>query len=161
MHGELTPIDIELLDVKVLTFELISELRLPLVNRFYSSCDYRVKCGRLDKVYSLSIGGEMIAAARLIVQKSGHFLLRNLCVSSILRNQGVGTHLLRNVLHDLKSATGSVNCYCYALPHLKDFYLSLGFKHLLPEQVPEDIAEIHFRNCARKRGWILMGFVIV
>ena len=156
MHAELP-----IFDVKNFTFDRVNELRLPLVNRFYSCCDYKVKCGRLDQVYSLSCGGEIIAAARLVSQKSGHLLLRNLCVAPAMRNQGVATQLIGKLLYALACTDNPVNCYCYALPHLKKFYLSLGFKHLLPEQVPEDIAEIHSRNCARKRGWILMGFIII
>lgn len=143
------------IDVDACTFELISELRLPLVNRFYSSCNYRVKCGRFERVYSLSIDGKIIAAARLIPQRSGHFLLRNLCVEPALRNQGVATYLLRATLASL----GGANCYCYALPHLQDFYLSLQFNHFTPEQVPHDIAEMYIRHRERKRGWILMGYL--
>ena len=138
------------------TFERISELRLPLVNRFYSSCNYLVKCGRLDWVYSLGHSGKIIAAARLMPQESTHFLLRNLCVAPDVRNQGIASHLISTILGELVSA--NKHCYCYALPHLQHFYCSLGFKHLTPEQVPPEIAEMHFRNCARKRGWILMGY---
>ena len=152
MHAESAAINLE-----CCTFERISELRLPLVNRFYSSCNYLVKCGRLDWVYSLSIGGKIIAAARLMPQPSTHFLLRNLCVAPDMRNQGVASHLIRAILTTLVSV--NKNCYCYALPHLQDFYLALGFKHLTSEQVPHEIAEMHYRNCARKRGWILMGYV--
>lgn len=151
MHVESAPIDLE-----QATFDRVSELRLPLVNRFYAQCNYLVKCGRLDWVYSLSLGGNIIAAARLLPQPSSHFLLRNLCVAPELRNQGIARYLIRALLSELVSA--NKNCYCYALPHLQAFYLSLGFKHLTPEQVPPEIAEMHFRNCARKRGWILMGY---
>jgi len=152
-------------DVKDLSVELIDELHLPLVNHFYSLCRYRVKCGRLDKVYSVYFGGEIIAAARFLLHKSGHFLLRNLCVAPAMRKQGVATYLLTKALHDLRLAAGSSNCYCFALPHLKKFYLSLDFKLFSPEeiashQVPADIADTHSRNCARNRGWILMGFII-
>lgn len=82
--------------------------------------------------------------------------MRNSCVAPEARNQGVATHLLTKILAEL--APMAVACYCYALPHLQDFYLALGFKYLTIEQVPQDIAELHLRNCARKRGWILMGY---
>ena len=142
-------------------FERVEELRLPLVNRFYSDCNYQVKCGRLDYVYSLSFCGKIIAAARLLPQASGHLLLRNLCVAPEKRNQKLATHLLEKIIIELSSAQNPVNCYCFALPHLQNFYLALGFKNLNPEQVPPEIAEAHYRNCARKRGWILMGFINV
>ncbi|RYY74947.1 MAG: N-acetyltransferase [Gammaproteobacteria bacterium] len=150
--------------VKNLNFEIVSAARLPLVNQFYSSCRYKVKCGKSDRVYTLRFGGKIIAAARFLVQKSGYLLLRNLCVAPDMRNQGIATRLLTKALHDLL-VTNPINCYCFALPYLKNFYLSLGFEYfssedLLQEQVPEDIVEMYIRNCTRKRGWILMGYII-
>lgn len=145
----------DIVDLESCIFEFVSELRLPLVNRFYSGCNYRVKCGRFERVYSLSAGGKIIAAARLIPQRSGHYLLRNLCVEPGLRNQGIASYLLRATLASLVEA----NCYCYALPHLQKFYLSLQFKHFTPDQVPYDISEMYMRHCLRKRGWILMGYI--
>jgi N-acetylglutamate synthase-like GNAT family acetyltransferase len=136
-------------------FELVNGLRLPLVNRFYSECNYSVKCGRLERIYSLSFGGKIIAAVRLMPQASGHFLLRNLCVNPDFRSQGVGSYFLRTVLANL----GDTNCYCYALPHLQNFYTNLAFKHFTQDQVPFDIAEMYIRHCSRKRGWILMGHI--
>lgn len=147
--------DSDFVDLETCTFERISELRLPLVNHFYSECNYHIKCGRFEQVYSLSLGGNIIAAARMIPQCSGHFLLRNLCVNPELRRQGIADYLLRAILSCLNGA----HCYCYALPHLQNFYLSLGFQHFPPEQVPSDIAEMYIRHQTRKRGWILMGYV--
>ena len=146
---------VEAIDVNALEFKAVEELRLPLVNRFYSSCNYRVKCGRFEKTYTLSLQGSIVAATRLIPQRSGHFLLRNLCVLPALRHQGVASHLIRVLMPVLAPA----NCYCYALPHLQQFYLSLDFTHLQPDQTPVDIREMYIRHCERKRGWILMGFV--
>lgn len=141
-------------DLETCTIEVVSEIRLPLVNQFYSSCNYRVKCGRFERVYSLAMGGKIVAAARLIPQGSGHFLLRNLCVNPELRHKGIASFLLRHLMPVL-----SGHCYCYALPHLQKFYLSLGFQHFSVEQVPEDIAAMYIRHRERKRGWILMGYV--
>ena len=140
-------------------FKCVDELRLPLINRFYASCNYNVKCGHHDRVFSLTRQGEIIAAARLMPHSQGYFLLRNLCVAPEVRNQGVATYLLTKILAELLPTNSTGSCYCYALPHLQSFYLALGFKHLTTEQVPQDVAETHIRNCARKRGWVLMGYV--
>jgi N-acetylglutamate synthase-like GNAT family acetyltransferase len=142
-------------DLTECKLELVDELRLPLVNRFYTSCNYRVKCGRFERVYSLVNRNNIIAAARLIPQRSGHFLLRNLCVDPLLRHRGIASHLLRLLMANL----GSANCYCYALPHLQHFYVSLNFQYFTPEQVPQDIADMYIRHRERKRGWILMGYI--
>lgn len=140
-------------------FQRIDELRLPLVNRFYAACNYNVKCGRAEYVFSLRLQSEMIAAARLMPHVAGHFLLRNLCVAPEQRHKGVASYLISEILATLNAVKNPLSCYCYALPHLQHFYLALGFKYLSVGQVPHDIAETHFRNCARKRGWILMGYV--
>lgn len=143
------------LDLTNCTFALVDELRLPLVNSFYAECKYKVKCGRQDRVYSFTYNGKIIAAARLLLQKSGVYLLRNLCVLPECRKQGVASCFLKNVLNDLSPQ----HCYCYALSHLKDFYLSLGFSVLTIDQVPQDIGETHARNQSRNRDWILMGYI--
>lgn len=134
-------------------FEAVNQLRLPLVDRFYSQCKYRVKCGRHDQVYCLSYQGQIIAAARLLPEASGQLLLRNLCVAPEMRGQGVARYFMQALL----AAITPLKCYCFALPHLKEFYRSLGFKLLEPTQVPSDIAVLCIRYRERKRDWILMG----
>lgn len=134
-------------------FEKVDVLRLPLVNRFYSQCKYKVNCGSSDYVYVLKHEGEIIAAARLIVQSSQHVLLRNLCVSPAMRKQGVARHFMQSILRD----TSIFDCYCFALLHLQNFYTSLTFVNCLPDHVPADIAELQKRYKSRQRDWVLMG----
>lgn len=137
------------------TFELkhVVELRLPLVDRFYADCNYNVKCGRLDRVFTYESKGKIIAAARLLESAPNNLLLRNLCVLPELRHQGIASCLLKDIL----SSISPTICYCFALPHLKNFYLTLGFSELPVEQVPPAVADMHIRNQLRKRGWLLMG----
>lgn len=142
-----------MLDLNHSEFAQVDTLRLPLINRFYTECNYTVNCGRQDRVYSLVASGEIIAAARLMLQPSQCYLLRNLCVLPALRGRGVASYFVKKIIVDIAAH----ECYCYALPHLKDFYLALGFSELTVAQVPVDIAEMHKRNQARKRGWLLMG----
>ncbi len=134
-------------------FEAVSQERLPLVDRFYASCKYRVKCGRSDRVYTLSYQGQIIAAARLLPQNSGELLLRKLCVAPELRRQGIAGYFMRALI----AASAPLACYCFALPHLRDFYLALDFKLLTPEQVPSETAALAQRYRERKRDWLLMG----
>ncbi len=135
-------------------FDAMEPGKFPLVDRFYSSCKYKVKCGRLDRVYRLSHEGQIIAAARLIPHSSGELLLRNLCVAPDLRRMGVAGHFMRLML----ATIAPLECYCFALPHLRDFYLSLGFKLLTPEQVPTETAVLAHRYRERNRDWLLMGW---
>lgn len=136
-------------------FDAMEPARFPLVDRFYSNCKYKVKCGRLDRVYCLSHEGHIVAAARLIAHSSGELLLRNLCVAPALRRQG----LARRFMHLLLAAITPQGCYCFALPHLQEFYLALDFKLLTPDQVPTETAILARRYSERKRDWLLMGHV--
>ena len=135
--------------------ENVEELRLPLVNRFYADCKYSVKCGRSDQVFSASVEGKIIAAARLILQPCGAYLLRNLCVAPDYRKQGIASSFLSEILLQLAPK----HCYCFTSTPLQHFYESIGFACFAAEQVPQDIGDIYLRYKERKRGWILMGFV--
>jgi len=135
-------------------FDAMEPARFPLVDRFYSRCKYKVKCGRLDRVYCLSYEGQIIAAARLISHSSGELLLRNLCVAPDLRRQGIAGYFMRLLL----AAIAPLECYCFALAHLRDFYLALDFKLLTPEQVPAETAVLAHRYRERNRDWLLMGW---
>ena len=153
--GDTWSIDTSTFKLEDCRIEIVEELRLPLVNRFYADCKYRVKCGRHDRVYSVTYQNNIVAAARLIPQASGHFLLRNLRVSIFMRQKGIAKHLIKHIVTHLPSA----NCYCHSLLHLQDFYLSLNFQHLEPEQVPPEIGEVYKRDKSRGRSWVLMGYI--
>lgn len=154
-------VDTPVLTLQDCKIEIVAELRLPLVNRFYADCKYRVKCGRQDRVYSLTYENNIIAAARLVPQASGDFLLRNLCVSPFMRHNGVAKHLTQYIVSELANMLPTpANCYCHALLHLQDFYLSLNFQHLDPENVPREIGEVYKRDQSRGRSWVLMGYIV-
>lgn len=140
--------------VESLHFQLIEPVRLALVDRFYRSQGYKVKCGTSERVYTFSDGkGDFIAAARLVPQSSGHYWLRNLLVASDWRGRGIATRLMRNLLPDLVP----YGCYCFALPHLTGFYTALGFEQN-PAHCPDDIAHTYQMYRARGRDWVLMGY---
>lgn len=135
--------------------EKVNELYFPLINRFYADCNYRVKCGRHDQVYSCSLNGKIISAMRLIAHPSNNVLLRNLCVSPEYRQQGVATSFTTQVLQ----ALAPQNCYCFTSTPLQHFYEAIGFVCLAAEEAPQEIGDLFLRYRSRKRGWILMGFM--
>lgn len=139
---------------------IVDPLHLPLVERFYADNGYRVKCGRLDRVYTFTANGKIIAAARLILQQSDVYLLRNLCVATDYRRQKVASNFLLEFLPQLAPK----NCYCFISATLQHFYEAVRFEclsvdELLMDSVPVDISDMHMRQRKRKRGWILMGFI--
>lgn len=136
-------------------FEIQPPERFALVDRFYRFQGYKVKCGEIERVYTMANGGEgFIAAARLVPQRSGHYWLRNLLVASDWRGQGIATELMQKLLPDL----APLGCYCFALPHLTDFYVALGFTQN-PSHCPDDILRTYNTYRTRGRDWVLMGYI--
>lgn len=128
--------------------------RFALVDRFYRSQGYKVKCGANERVYAIADEAEgFVAAARLVPQSSGHYWLRNLLVASHWRGQGLATRLMQKLLPDLAPR----GCYCFALPHLTAFYGALGFT-INPAHCPDDILRTYTTYRARGRDWVLMGY---
>ncbi len=139
---------------KSFEFHLVDAGRFALVDRFYRSQGYKVKCGANERVYAIATEAEgFIAAARLVPQSSGHYWLRNLLVAGDWRGQGVATGLMQKLLPDLAPR----GCYCFALRHLTAFYNALGFV-IEPSHCPEDILRTYNTYRARGRDWVLMGY---
>lgn len=135
-------------------FQVIEPVRFALVDRFYRSQGYKVKCGVNERVYAFSADeGAFVAAARLVPQSSGHYWLRNLLVDKSFRGQGLASELIHRFLPDISP----LGCYCFALPHLENFYSRLGFT-AQPEHCPEDIVRTYQTYRNRGRDWILMGY---
>jgi len=136
-------------------FEQIEPVRFALVDRFYRTQGYKVKCGMNERVYAIADKNQgFIAAARLVPQSSGHYWLRNLLVASDWRGQGIATGLMQKLLPDLVP----YDCYCFALPHLTGFYTALGFIQN-PSHCPEDILRTYNTYRTRGRDWVLMGYI--
>jgi GNAT superfamily N-acetyltransferase len=140
---------------KSCVFQPVESERFALVDRFYRAQGYKVKCGVNERVYVMADkDGGFIAAARLVPQSSGHYWMRNLLVTSDWRGQGIATSLMLKLLPDLTPR----GCYCFALPHLGDFYAALGFVQN-PSHCPEDILRTYNTYRTRGRDWVLMGYI--
>lgn len=136
-------------------FRRLEPIEHALIDRFYRALGYKVKCGANERVYTIPHTTEgFIAAARLVPQHSGHFWLRNLLVANDWRGQGIATRLMQQLLPDLAPK----GCYCFALPHLTDFYSALGFA-TNPSHCPEDILRTYTTYRTRGRDWVLMGYI--
>jgi GNAT superfamily N-acetyltransferase len=136
-------------------FQPVDPERYALVDRFYRAQGYKVKCGASERIYTMvSSDNVIIAAARLVPQGSGHYWLRNLLVASDWRGQGIATRLMEKLLPDLIP----LGCYCFALPHLTNFYTALGFIQN-PSHCPDDILRTYNTYRSRGRDWVLMGYI--
>lgn len=111
--------------------------------------------GKLDWVYWVREKNEIVAAVRLIHQANKSLLMRNLFVTPSHRGRG----LARQLVNRISELIQPNDCYCYALPHLQDFYSSCSYSHFAPEQVPSDIRDLYLRYKSRNRDWVLMGYI--
>jgi GNAT superfamily N-acetyltransferase len=130
-----------------------------LVDRFYRAQGYKVKVASPESVFTLSYleapgkTPEIVAAARFVPQSSGDYWLRNLLVGKAWRGRGLASSLMVSAL----SLIAPHGCYCFALPHLRSFYLKLGFD-VEPADCPTDIRQKFDQYQARGRDWLLMGY---
>lgn len=139
---------------EALNFEQVALVKLPLVDKFYQSQDYNIKCGRNERVFTLSHPEKgIIAAARLVPQGTDYWL-RNLLVARPWRQKGLGKLLMQTLLPELQPGA----CYCFALTHVEAFYSRLGFHGVLPEACNSLIAQRYQQYRARGRDWVLMKY---
>lgn len=151
----------ELLSKEQLIFKQVDPAALPLVDKFYHSQGYKIKCGRNERVFTLShpLHGHIVAArllpqAPMVLAEPNDYWLRNLLVVKSYRKQGLGNLFMQKLLSQLETG----DCYCFALTHLEQFYLDLGFQHLQPEGCNASVAKRYLQYRARGRDWLLMGY---
>lgn len=103
-------------------FQQEGESRFAEVNRFYRRCRDRSKTQPTDRVYTLMISGELVAALRL--QRRGSiFFLRSVCVEPNLRRQGLALRLIKAAVAEQNGLSG----YCFLHIELQALYIKAGF----------------------------------
>jgi N-acetylglutamate synthase-like GNAT family acetyltransferase len=115
-------------------FERVSLDYLPLIKRFYKEADYVHQVGRKDEVYCLrepQQHNRIIAAVRL-VKNADYLILRSMVVLPEMQKKGIGKYFLQKTTETLQSRT----CWCYPFTWLESFYLSAGFKPVIPDNAP-------------------------
>jgi N-acetylglutamate synthase-like GNAT family acetyltransferase len=142
MHGTL---------IDQLTVKQAEHYSLPLVKQFYKKNGMRAQAPKGEAIYIASKGTHIIAALRL--SPSGNdYLLRSMCVSAELRQQGIGSHLLQHI----QSRLNAVECYCFPYSHLESFYQSAGFTLIDIDSAPEAIRDKFTRYLNNGKDIVLM-----
>ncbi len=134
--------------------ELLAEIQLPLVNKFYKSCRESARAGRGEQVYVVRAREGIVAAVRLQPAADGWHFLRSMCVAPQLRGQGVGRVLLQGLAEFLDTHPS----YCFPFAHLHDFYAQAGFRATEPGDVPDFMAAAWQRYVRKGRKIILMTY---
>ncbi|MGH1373911.1 MAG: GNAT family N-acetyltransferase [Cellvibrionaceae bacterium] len=118
-------------------FEKLTELQIPLVNKFYKQARYSSKAGRGEVVFVLKGDAGIVAAVRLEPKPNDAYFLRAMCVLPELREKGVGTQLLVQ----MQSFLNAHSVYCFPFDHLVAFYGAAGFKLQETSKLPSSIVD--------------------
>ncbi len=134
-------------------FEQLSEIQLPLVNKFYKQARYSSKAGRGEVVFVLKSDSGIVAAVRLQPKADGWYFLRAMCVHPDIRRQGVGALLLASMQEFLR--VNSV--YCFPFDHLVTFYAQAGFRVEDLTEAPDSMRDACLRYQQQGRKICLMA----
>ena len=134
-------------------FEQLTELQIPLVNKYYKQSRYSSKAGRGEVIFVLKDQSGIVAAVRLEPKNNGWFFLRAMCVAPELRGQGIGTQLL-NHMQDFLSHH---SVYCFPFDHLQVFYEKAGFILHGIDEAPSFIRDPFCRYQLQGRKICMMG----
>ncbi len=134
-------------------FEQLTEVQLPLVNKFYKRARYSSKAGRGELVFVLKSQSGIVAAVRLQPKADGWYFLRAMCVDPQLRRQGVGALLLVSMKAFLKIH----RVYCFPFDHLESFYAQAGFHSEDMLAAPAFMSEAGLRYQQQGRKILLMA----
>jgi len=100
----------------------------------------------------ITLQGIQIVAALRLSSSGDDFLLRSMCVSAELRQQGIGSHLLQQI----QSHLNAIECFCFPYSHLEGFYQSAGFTLIDIDSAPEAIKDKFMRYLNNGKDIVLM-----
>lgn len=131
------------MDPSSLQFINLAKADIKLVNHFYKQTYKKGMAKKNDQIFVLK-GQEILCAAR-IKNVAGAQLLTGVTCAEHVRQQGLASYLIKQVL---KQQTEIL--YCFPYPHLANFYQTLGFLLITPEQLPEELALAYTKYNQRK-----------
>jgi predicted N-acetyltransferase YhbS len=134
-------------------FELLSDLQIPLVNKFYKQCRYSSKAGRGEVIFVLKGDSGIVAAVRLEPKNDGWYFLRAMCVAPDLRGQGVGSQLLKS----MDAFLSSTPVYCFPFDHLCEFYSRASFVLCPADSAPSFVKDACLRYQQQGRKICIMA----
>jgi len=134
-----------------LTVKQAEHYSLPLVKQFYKKNGMRAQAPKGETIFVATQGAQLVAALRLSPNGSD-YLLRSMCVSAELRQQGIGSYLLQQIQAELNA----IECYCFPYFHLETFYKSAGFTLIDIDTAPAAIKDKYQRYLSNGKDIRLM-----
>lgn len=127
----------------------LEKLKYPLVNQFYKRVYKKGIAGKNEAVFIFKNEQEIICSAKL-KSIEGDLLLTGVACDSQYQHQGYASRLIKQIVDKQQQAI-----FCFPYPHLKDFYLRLGFSLLSVEEAPNIISQ-RFLRYLQHRELLLM-----
>ncbi|WP_299769854.1 GNAT family N-acetyltransferase [uncultured Pseudoteredinibacter sp.] len=135
--------------------QLVPVASLPLVTKFYKACRYPAKAGRGERVYCLRLDGQIVAALKLVPKTfaaESWLFLRAMCVLPQMQGRGIGKIMLQLLQPYFDQAV-----YCYPFAHLENFYGTIGFTRLNPEEATAEMSLAYQRLLDQGRDVLIMS----
>jgi N-acetylglutamate synthase-like GNAT family acetyltransferase len=133
-------------------YQPLPAIKLPLANKFYREVNARGKARGGDVIWvarDISTSA-IVAVARLAPVKNDR-LLTGVYVAAQYRQQGIASQLINSLIHQ------QPNCYTFALTHLTEFYLRLGFTLVDDGDLPCELAQRF--NAYRQQGRNILAMI--
>jgi len=128
--------------------------QLPLLKRFFKLNGFRAQAAKSDEIYIAKQDQTILGALRLCPHDNC-WLLRSMCVTESYRYKGLGHHILASIADELRSK----KCYCFAYPHLENFYNQSGFMPIDPAQADPVILALYQNYIMKGKKIILMQYI--
>ena len=115
--------------------EPLARIKFPLVNKFYRNVNAKNKASGNDGIWVARHDSHIVAATRLAPIPGDYWLLTGVFVDQDHRGRGLARALI------IESCDNQPVIYTFSLSHLTTFYQQLGFKLILPEHLPCELAQ--------------------
>ncbi|HBV76073.1 MULTISPECIES: GNAT family N-acetyltransferase [Vibrio] len=136
-----------------LTFQELEPIKLPLIKSIYKAFYPSAKPKKTDTIIVGYLEHEIIAIVRFRPIDNVN-LLTGMLVIPKYRLSGVAQKLLQFC----QSGYLTDSCYCFAYPHLKNFYLTAGFKVRKTEDLPAPLQQLFSRYTSNGKNLLPMQY---
>lgn len=121
------------------------------VNQFYRSQKHKGSASGDERVFTISLKDEIIAAVRLVPHEN-YYWLRSLYVKAELQGQQLGSKLLTYVHQHIVRPI-----YCFPYQHLDHFYKKAGYALVLESELPLTLQQLYARYNRKGQGILAMA----
>lgn len=136
-----------------LTAQWLSDMEMPLANKFYRNHNFRGKARRHDPCMVIRYGHNQIIACGSLRKLTDSQLLAGVAVAEDYRGRGVARLLLEHMAEAYDGST-----FTFPYQHLVLFYESLGYAEVPEAGLPSAIIDRFHTYQKQGRDIVLMHF---